>query len=104
MRTISPPKKYVRYTSPDGRKLYAPVYNHSVIMFSTFPAKRWLYTTATEANAHATRYADRKLRQNVRFSDEKYKQRVLERYGKLVKVYIDRVAQDEKTKGKENDE
>lgn len=74
-------KKYRRYYTPGLKvKWYVPIYRGQNILLTRFPPTSWTYDTASKAQAHAERYAERKKKQNARFRNKEYRQAVVGRY------------------------
>ena len=84
-KRIQPIKKYNRYDDPGtGKKFYRPTYRGRNIMLAQFPPLGLRFTTASEAQASAKQYEERKRRQIKRFQDEEYRTTILTRYAALL--------------------
>ena len=73
-------------------------------MLTRFPPTPWMYGRASEAQAHAERYAERKSKQNARFKNKEYRQAVVGRYAHHIFLHTKQEQVESEIAIKEEDE
>jgi len=82
-------KKYIRYIDiATGKKFFVPIYRGREILVTSFPTTKWKHSTATAAQAHAERYAEKKRKQNQRFNDIEYRDKIMVRYAAKAQLWM----------------